>query len=108
MNKFMEMVRSLTEEEKVEFKAILGLNVVKATRVQVGGKLLRTEKVLETKIARQMQQLIDALPADRAIDVAEWTKIALENGLQTQQDPVRITLYYKKQILDSGYAVVSQ
>jgi len=103
---FIEMLEMATEEEMAQIKTKLGVGAKgSSVGVRVSGKLQRTEKVLEAKVARQMQILIDTLPADRAIDVAEWTKLALEAGMQTQQAPERITMYYKKQIVDGGYAV---
>ena len=104
MSKFMEMFRNLTEEEKAEARELLGINKVSTSGARINGKLQRTEKVLETKVAQQMRILIDTLPADRSVDVKEWTELALKAGLQTQQDPVRITMYYKKAIVDAGYA----
>ena len=106
INDFMEMLETATEEEMAAIKTKLG-HVAKGSSVgmKVSGKLQRTEKMLEVKVAKQMQILIDTLPADRAIDVIEWTKLALDAGMQTQQTPERITMYYKKQIVDGGYAV---
>ena len=103
---FIEMLELATEEEKAQIRTQLGISTkVSAVGMRVSGKLQRTEKVLEVKVAKQMQILIDTLPSDHAIDVPEWTKLALEAGMQTQQAPERITMYYKKQIIDGGYAV---
>lgn len=105
--KLIEMLEKATNEEKAKVRELLGIGVKSGNGgTRISGKVQRTEKMLEVKVARQMQILIDSLPKDRAIDVPEWTKIALENGMQTQQEPVRITMYYKKQIVDNGYATI--
>ena len=40
--------------------------------------------------------------------MTEWGKLALDNGLQTQQEPQRIAAYYKKAVIDLGYAISVQ
>jgi hypothetical protein len=106
--KLMAMVEGLTNEEKAQFRAALGIKdqVVKSAGVRVGGKVQRTDKVLETKIAKQMEILINCLPTDKAVDINEWADLAVAAGLQTQQPAVRIAAYYKKPIIDGGYATV--
>ena len=107
--KMVEDFKSLTTEQKATLRDALEIPKVTAkvsTGVRVTGKVKRTEKVLEEKIAKQMQILIDVLPKDKAIDIAEWGALAVAGGLQTQQPPERIAAYYKKAIIDGAYAVV--
>lgn len=102
---FLKKFTECTDDQKAQLRAALGITVpTKSTGVRVSGKLQRTEKVLETKVAKQMQILIDVLPKDKAIDINEWAELAVANGLQTQQPAVRIAAYYKKTIVESGYA----
>jgi selenophosphate synthetase-related protein len=107
--KMLEDWNSLTAEQKQALRDALEIPKVAAkvsSGIRVSGKVMRTEKVLEEKTAKQMQILIDVLPKDRAIDIAEWGTLAVAGGLQTQQPPERIAAYYKKAIIDGAYAVV--
>ena len=109
--KLVEDFTSLTPGEKKQLRDALGIveqtvAVKVSTGIRVTGKVQRTDKVLESKIAKQMQILISVLPTDKAIDINEWAKLAVEAGLQTQQPPERIAAYYKKPIIESGYATV--
>lgn len=104
----IEVLEKANDEQKSKIRELLGIGQKSATTAtRISGKFQRTDKVLETKVAKQMQQLIDVLPKDRAVDIDEWTKLALDAGMQTQQEPVRITAYYKKAIVDGGYASVN-
>jgi selenophosphate synthetase-related protein len=107
--KMLEDWNSLTAEQKQALRDALEIPKVAAkvsSGIRVSGKVMRTEKVLEEKTAKQMQILIDVLPKDRAIDIVEWGTLAVAGGLQTQQPPERIAAYYKKAIIDGAYAVV--
>jgi hypothetical protein len=107
--KMVEDFKSLTDEQKKALRDALGILTPTAkvsTGVRVTGKVKRTEKVLEEKIAKQMQILIDVLPKDKAIDIAEWGTLAVAGGLQTQQPADRIAAYYKKAIIEGGFAVI--
>lgn len=109
--KFEKMLadfQNMTDEQKAKVRDALGIVAVTAKPVigiRTSGKVQRTDKVLENKIAKQMQILIDVLPTDRAIDINEWGELALKAGLQTQQPAARIAAYYKKPIIESGYAI---
>ena len=107
--KFVAKFESCDDEQKSKIRAALGIVAVApktSNGTRVSGKVKRTDKVLETKVAKQMQILIDVLPLDRAIDINEWGKLAVEAGMQTQQPAERIAAYYKKPIIEGGYAVV--
>ena len=110
IHNFIDMFKQMTKEELDDVKKILGpltiMNITKGTRSGSrvnGSKVQRTDKVLEKTFAKQMQLLINVLPKSPT-DIAAWTKLALESGLETQQEPTRITAYYRKQIIDMGYA----
>lgn len=106
--KLMAMVEGLSEEEKATFRAAIGITAkVSGTgTTHALGKVQRSEKTLTVKVAKQMEILINVLPADKAIDLNEWADLAVAAGLQTQQPAVRIAAYYKKPIVDGGYAVL--
>ena len=108
ISNFLNMIKEMTKEEKAQFVSDLDLKPVQVTKgsrsgSRVNGFVKRTDKVLEKKFAKQMELLIDVLPTEPT-DLAAWTKLALDKGLETQQDPTRITAYYKKQIIEMGYA----
>ena len=106
ISNFLEMLKIMSKDELDTIKKILGpVQVTKGTRTgtRVSGSVQRTDKVLEKQFAKQMQLLINVLPKEPT-DLAAWTKLAVEAGLETQQDPTRITAYYKKQIIEMGYA----
>ena len=108
INNFLNMIKEMTEDEISEVKKVLGPVTVQVTKgsrsgSRVNGFVKRTDKVREKKFAKQMELLIDVLPTEPT-DLASWTKLALDKGLETQQDPTRITAYYKKQIIEMGYA----
>ena len=107
--KMVEEFAGMTDDQKKQIREALGILSVTpktSTGVRVTGKVQRTDKVLESKIAKQMQILIDVLPIDRAVDIVEWGTLALAGGLQTQQPAERIAAYYKKPIVEGGYATV--
>ena len=104
----LKALETATEEEKAQVRDALGIKLTASKAVsgtRVTGKVQRSEKVLEEKVAKQMQILIGVLPVDRAIDINEWADLAVAAGLATQQPPVRIAAYYKKPIVDGGYAI---
>lgn len=104
---FKALVSEMTDEQKGEIRELLGIKLTASKAVsgiRVTGKVQRTDKVLEQKVAVQMQKLIDVLPIDRSIDIEEWGKLAVEAGMVTQQPPARIAAYYKKPIVEGGYA----
>lgn len=106
--KLMAMVKGFTEDEKAQFRSALGIKdkVAAVGGTRVTGKVKRTDKALTEKVAKQMEILINCLPADEAIDLNKWAELATAAGLQTQQPAVRIAAYYKKPIIDGGYATV--
>ena len=106
ISNFVIMLGQMTKDEIDSVKKILGpVQITKGTRTgtRVSGKVQRTDKAIESVFAKQMTLLINVLPKEPT-DIASWTKLALDAGLATQQDPTRITAYYKKQIVDLGYA----
>jgi hypothetical protein len=105
--KLIKDFEELTDEQRTKFREVLGIKNVSrvSSGVRVSGKVQGTDKVLEGKIAKQMEILINVLPKDRAIDINEWGELALAGGLQTQQPASRIAAYYKKDIMEKGYAV---
>lgn len=102
-------INSLTDEEKAEFKKILGITnpvvvaKVKGSRTSTSLPIKRTDKERDKVFAKQMNLLIDSLPAEPT-SLQAWTDLALKAGLVTNQEPIRITAYYKKQIIEMGFA----
>ena len=101
--KLIADLESMTDEQKAQYRDVLGLSK-KTIGIRVTGKVQRTDKPLEDKVAKQMQILIDVLPKEIGIDIEEWGALAVAGGLQTQQPPSRIAAYYKKNIVEAGYA----
>jgi len=110
MNKMFEnfktMLGEISDDEKLELRTLMGITTpLKGTvsKTRITGKFIRTEKVYENNLNKQMSVLIKSLPSDREVDVTEWSKLSIENGLETQQDPVRIVTYYKKNLVEMGF-----
>ena len=105
-NRILEEIKKMGEAELKELAAILAPHLpqqVRTSAVRDSGKYVRTDKKLETRLARQMEVLINSLPADQPLSITEWAKCAVKKGLQTQQLPERIVTYYKKQLVEMGY-----
>lgn len=110
-----EMIQKLFEsfdaEQKKQIRQTLGvIDIVRGTvsKSRTTGKFMRTDKVYENNLNKQMTVLISALNDAEGISVEDWAKKAVELGLQTQQDPIRIVSYYKKNLLEMGYAKVAE
>jgi hypothetical protein len=103
----VETIKNASEDEKKALaevlKGLLPATQAKVSAVRDSGKYVRTDKKVETRLAQQMEILLKALPEDKPMTVAEWTEAAIAVGLQTQQDPARITMYYKKRLIEAGY-----
>jgi hypothetical protein len=111
----IEMVKNflttLTEEEKSEIRELMGIKtplVGTVGKSRSTGKFIRTDKVYENNLNKQLSVLIKSLPTDQGLTVDEWGKKSVENGLQTQQEPIRIVGYYKKQLMEMGFVEVSE
>lgn len=106
MEALIATVTNATPEEKALLADALGLSKpVTGTRTvnRYSSTYTRTEKAIDAKTAKQMRQCIEAL--DEAMDLETWGKKAVEKGLQTQQDPKRIVMYYRKPMLEGGWVV---
>lgn len=100
-------IKGLDDFNKQLLREELGIKF-REPGTRVSGKVKGTGKEMKgITIAKQMQVLIDALPKDRAIDNLEWAKLAKAKGLETNQPPERIVAYYKKQIVQLGFAIVA-
>lgn len=100
------MLGEITDEQKSEIRAMLGIvTPLKGTvsKTRSTGKFIRTEKVYENNLNKQMSVLIKSLPTDEGVDLSTWATKAVENGLETQQDPIRIVAYYKKNLVEMGF-----
>jgi hypothetical protein len=99
-------LKSLNEVELNLAREILGIRTKMTGGSRITGKVQSTGKKIEIKVCKQMEVLIQSLPKDKPVDIAEWAKLAIANGLQTQQPPERIVAYYKRNIVDLGFAKV--
>jgi hypothetical protein len=104
---FCEMLVECDDTQKAKIRELLGVKEIPIGTVaksRMTGKFMRTDKVYEGNLNKQMTVLIKSLPSDRGITVDEWATLAIENKLETQQSPVRIVAYYRKQIIEMGFA----
>jgi hypothetical protein len=77
---------------------------VKAKAAKANVKFVGTGKDLEGKIPLQMKQAISVL-SEEPVDVKDWAaKLTDVEGFRTQQAPEKIVAFYKKRIVDEGYA----
>jgi hypothetical protein len=99
MSDIIKALAEATPEEKAELrKALVGTGVKR-----VSGELVRRSDLpFEVRLNKQMTVLVKALPTNKLCDIHEWGKLAIENGLETQQPPERIAAYYKKNLLNLG------
>jgi hypothetical protein len=108
---FKEFVGGLTDEQKSEIRTLLGVTIpVKGTvsKTRSTGKFVRTDKVYENNLNKQMSILIKSLTPDLGLSVEDWAKQAVENKLETQQDPIRIVQYYKKNLMEMGFVKIAE
>lgn len=105
-NRLVLEVKNMSDVDKNILREILGIRTrMGSTGTRISGKVKGTGKKIEVKVCKQMEVLISALPKDKPVDVAEWAKLAVAKGLQTQQPPERIVAYYKRNIIELGFAV---
>ncbi|MBC6438848.1 MAG: hypothetical protein GDA49_00215 [Rhodospirillales bacterium] len=61
------------------------------------------EMPASTRLPRQAEVCFTALTkATSPLDFEQWAQAALAEGLDTEQEPVRICAYYKKRLIDEG------
>jgi hypothetical protein len=106
-NRLIAEMKSLNEVELNIVREILGIRTRMSGGSRVSGKVKGTGKKIEVKVCKQMEVLIGSLPKDKPVDTKEWAELAVKNGLQTQQPPERIVAYYKRNIIDLGFAVAA-
>lgn len=104
-NRLIAEMKQWNEVERNLAREILGIRTRVSGGNRVSGKVKGTGKKIEVKVCKQMEILIGSLPKDKPVDTKEWAKLAVKNGLQTQQPPERIVAYYKRNIIDLGFAV---
>lgn len=104
-NRIILEMEKWTDMEKNIAREILGIRTRMSGGSRISGKVKGTGKKIEVKICKQMEVLIAALPKDKPVDVKEWADLAVKQGLQTQQPPERIVAYYKRNIIELGFAV---
>ena len=101
---------------KAEQKAVLDeLQARYTTVTKVKSKVpskfyTRTDKVLAASqtLPKQAKILLEVLPTDKLIDIDAWTELALKAGLETKQEPVRITMYYRPTLIAGGFITESK
>lgn len=100
-----------------ELNALLSLNLtdaqitalepvvrVKAKAVKTDAKFVATEKQIEGKVPLQMRQAIGIL-GETPVSIKDWAaKLSKVEGFKTQQDPVKIVAFYRKRMVEEGYA----
>ena len=70
----------------------------------------RTDKQLTAtqSLPKQAKILLETLTTTDLIDIDVWTERALKAGLETKQEPVRITMYYRPMLIAGGFIVESK
>jgi hypothetical protein len=106
-NPIILAVKNMSDVEKNILRELLGIRVHMSNGTRVTGKVKSTGKKIEVKVCKQMEVLINSLPKDKAVDINEWAELAVKAGLQTQQPPARIVAYYKRNIMELGFAVTA-
>lgn len=107
----VELFGTFTDEQKSKVRELLGVVIpVKGTtsKTRSTGKFIRTDKVYENNLNKQMSVLIKSLTPDIGLSVEDWAKQAVENKLETQQDPIRIVQYYKKNLMEMGFVKIAE
>ena len=67
-------------------------------------KFVATGKELDGKIPTQMKQAISVL-GEQPVTVGEWAaKLTKVDGFRTQQKPEKIVAFYRKRMIEEGYA----
>jgi hypothetical protein len=108
----VEVLKNCTPEQLTEICTILGpIATASGNKTQKDGtKIQGTGQEIDVAkpLAQQVKILITSLPTDKAVSMTEWGQLAVANGLQTQQEPMRIASYYKKVVIDLGYGKAIQ
>lgn len=107
------VVAQLTKEEQ---KAVLDelqariLPVAKAKTKTHTKFYTRTDKQLKAteSLPKQAKILLEVLSTTDMIDIDAWTERAIKAGLETRQEPVRITMYYRPTLIAGGFVVESK
>jgi len=96
----------------IEFDEELGDRLNRELKVKSQARANRSYKLADNvteeslKAIKTNQKRIIAmtlLKADSPVTTKEWANLA--EDLQTKQDPERIIMYYKRDLLDEGYIV---
>lgn len=103
--KIVAEIQQLDEANLNILRGILGTRSMRSGGARVSGSVKATDKSIDEKLCQQMKVLIKALPKDKAVDTKTWADLAIKGGLVTQQPPERIVAYYKKSIVNLGYAI---
>ena len=82
---------------------------VRAKTVKVNQKFIAAGKDTKgVKMPLQMSQAISVLDAETPVDLKTWAeKLAKVEGFRTQQPVEKILAFYRKRILDEGFAKVA-
>jgi hypothetical protein len=72
-------------------------------------KYVRTDKELTANqsLPKQARILLNSI-TDEPVTVEEWTELALANKLETNQEPVRITMYYRPRLIEAGLVKLAE
>lgn len=107
------VVAQLTKEEQRAVLDELQARLAPVTKAKVKTHTkfyTRTDKQLAAtqSLPKQAKILLDVLPVGDMIDIDAWTALALKAGLDTKQEPVRITMYYRPMLITGGFIVESK
>ncbi len=70
---------------------------------------VRTDKELAVNqsLPKQAKILLASITSE-PITLETWTENALANHLETNQEPVRITMYYRPRLIEAGFVKVAE
>jgi hypothetical protein len=90
------------------------LNYVESLKSQkkvktVSKKYVRTDKELAVNqsLPKQAKILLASITSE-PITLETWTENALANHLETNQEPIRITMYYRPRLVEAGLVKLAE
>jgi hypothetical protein len=92
-------VRELLESMGIEFEI-----KPQVKRKRKNAQVYQATGKKVTNLPLQAKICLEALVGD--LTLSEWANAAVKAGLKTKQDPERIIMYYRPQLIGEGYVVM--
>lgn len=101
-----KFVARISEQEEWQTSDLLEVIEEMSARKSRAKSFKRTDKAVPAEgLCKQARAVASALEAGDVVDYKTWAEKAIENGLETTQDPQRIVAYYKADLLEQGLIV---